>query len=294
MRKIGEWLLAQDRNAALVAFLAALSPLLYLPGGLVAAIIVGLVTLHRGVRSGLIVLAWVALPAISLLFLHRVGVFDVLLVRCVLVWILASVLRSHRSWRLVLEVAVVIGVVGVIGVHLFVNDVSAWWLKILSDKMDVSTIAANWKVAENEITRYMQRIAPIATGLAGFVILFGTIVELLIARWWQAAMFNPGGLRKEFVNIHMSRAASIVVVLAMLGGLLHAAIIIDLFPLLLLPFMLAGLSLMHLMLGMKKGLLIPVILVYTGLVFATFYMVLLLALLGFVDSWWDFRKRIHA
>ena len=48
MKKLGEFLLAKDINAIVVAFLCALLSVLSIPIGFIAAIIVGLVTLQKG------------------------------------------------------------------------------------------------------------------------------------------------------------------------------------------------------------------------------------------------------
>lgn len=292
--KIGEYLLARNCHAATAAFICTLLPLIYLPGGFFAAIIVGLVTLQKGAKPGLEILAWVALPALALLYLHSFGTFDVLLFRGILVWGFAALLRTYCSWRLVLEVAVIVGIVLVVIMHLWLPDVKVWWIQLATRFFSDNKLAESWRLAANDLQGLIQAIAPFATGLMCFLLLLGTALQLFLARWWQAALYNNADrLRKEYLNLHFSWPFSVLTAMVMLGALLKVTVLVDLFPLMLLPFMLAGLSLLHWWMVMKKGLFIPVILVYVGLLFATLYMVALLAIVGFVDSWYDFRQKVR-
>ena len=291
MHKLGKFLLASNRNAAIVAFICTLLPLIKLPGGFLAAILVAFITLCRGARPGLFVLAWVALPAVSLLYLHRVGIFDVLLLRCVLVWMFAAVLRKYGSWRLVLEFAVILAFVAIVGVHLFLGDVHGWWIKHLSTYVGDVGKVASWKLSATDTQHIITRLAPIATGITTFVILFGTWLLLFLARWWQSALFQPGELGREFIQIRMSRGLAVLLVLSFIGIWLKLAFVIDFFPVLLLPFMISGLSFLHFLVSIKKGLLLLLVLMYVGLLFLPFFIVLLLSATGYFDVWFNFRKR---
>lgn len=294
VRKITVFLLDSDRNVALVAFLCTLLPLFRMPGGFLAAILVGLVTLQKGYKSGLIVLAWVALPAVSLLFLHRFGVFDILLLRCVLVWTFAIVLRTYHSWRLVLELATLLGFIVIFGLHLLIPDIQTWWHTQITNYLKEISQVGTLKLPTDETQLLIKRLAPIATGIAGFLVLLGTWIQLLLARWWQSYFFNPGGLRKEFIQIRMGNGAAIIISLVMIAALLRFGVAIDVIPIVIMPFMVAGLSLMHLTLVQNKALLIPAILIYVGLFFLPVLVIVLLTIIGYLDSWFDFRRCIRS
>lgn len=294
MRKVGEFLLASNKNAAIIAFLCTLLPLIGLPGGFLVSILLGFVTLCRGARSGLIILAWVALPAISLLYLHRFGVFDVLLLRCVLVWVFALVLRKYGSWRLVLESEVLLGFFVILGMHLVLGDVQGWWANHLGTYLGEASKLTSWKLSAADTQNLIDRLAPVATGVATSVLLFGIWLLLFLARWWQSAIFRPGELRKEFLQLRMSRGLAVILAVSAVGIWLKLSFVIDFFPVLLLPFMLAGLSVLHFLVSIKKGLLLLLILMYVGLLFSPFFIVLLLSSVGYFDTWFDFRKRIES
>lgn len=294
MRKVGELLLASNRNAAIAAFLCTLMPLIKLPGGFFAAIIVALVTLQKGFKAGLIILAWVALPAVSLLFLHRWGVFDVLLVRCLLVWLFAGILGSSAgSWRLILEISALLGFFMVVGLHLFIPDLKAWWSQQLTHYFREMGIASAWKLTPEKMNLLINKVAPIATGIVYVVVMMGSLLQLLLARWWQAFLFNPGGLRREFIQIRIGRLLALVAMVVLGGVFLKIDFLMDYTPVMLLPFMVSGLSLLHLFVTLNKSLVFPLILVYIGLLFLPVLVVLLLALAGYVDSWVNLRKKIN-
>jgi len=293
MKKLGEYLLANNMRAAIVALLCTLLPLVELPGGFIAAIIVGLVTLRKGSKAGLYVLAFVALPAISLLVLRRFeyGLFDILLARCILVWIFALVLRRWNSWIFVLEIMAVIGAIAVLLVHAIVPDIKLVLTNVLTQAYKNFALSGALQIPSNKAAEYIQQLVPFATGSAAFLLFFGVFLQLLLARWWQSIIFLPGGFRQEFVQIRVDRIASILLVVATVGMYWHPAWLMDLYPVLLLPFMVAGLSIVHYLTSKRKQMVILVIAMYIALIIFNFLTVAVLGLIGFVDSWIHFRRK---
>jgi len=291
VRKIGEWLLKRTSNAAAVAFLLTLTPLVGFPGGFIASILVGFVTLCRGARPGLFVLAWVAIPALALLYLHRFGVFDLILLRSALVWLLAVVLLRLRSWRSVFEVAAIIGVVAVLVLHSLMPDLTAWWIHYLTKYItEANRMMTSMKITTEQAHHLIHAIAPMATGVATFVILFGSWLMLFISRWWQLVIFQSTRLRQEFIGIRNRQSTGVIALAGAIGVWLQSSVVIDIFPILLLPLMMGGLSFLHFLSTFKKGFIFLEILIYLGLLFLPFFVVALLAIIGFFDIWVNYRK----
>jgi hypothetical protein len=288
VHRIGEWLLEKNMHAALVAFVCTLLPLVGLPGDFLASIIVAFVTLRKGMRQGLYILAWVALPSIALLFLHEMGTFDVMLARCIIVWLIAGVLHKTHSWARVLYVLVIIGLIGVTAFHAVVSDPIGWWASRITAYL--ASIAKEAQLPASELTAHATRLATFATGLMTMVILLGVFLQLMIARFWQAAIFNKGGLRHEGLNIRMSHVMSIVLMVAFIASLFHVAIIVDWLPVLLLPFLIAGLSLLHMCVEQKRVWIFGMAFLYVAMVLVP-YIAGVVALIGFIDSWLDIRKK---
>ncbi|MDF1797129.1 MAG: hypothetical protein P1U63_11395 [Coxiellaceae bacterium] len=290
MQKIGHWLLAKNMNASIVAFVCALLPAITLPGEFLASIIVALVTLRKGGKSGLMVLTWVALPAVAMMLIGKLSLFDIMLARCVLVWALALVLRQMRSWSLVIMLLTVVGAVGVVFFHAWIADpVSFWSAKLSIYFLDM---AKSLPLPADNIKDNVQLIAGFATGLLAFVVVLGIFLQLFLARCWQSSLYNPGGLRKEAHQIRVNQWASLVLIFIVIAACFKIAILIDMLPVLLIPFIVAGLSFIHWWVNQKQKAAFLLVLVYVGFVLFP-YVSIALALLGIADSWVDLRSRFQ-
>jgi hypothetical protein len=127
-------------------------------------------------------------------------------------------------------------------------------------------------------------IALVASVHMGVVVLL-----LMVARWQQAVLYNPGGFRQEMhaLRIEPKAAAPLVVLLILSGfGVILPETWLLYFTL---PLLLAGTALVHATIAMRKmsGLWL--------LVFYTVYPVIVqfLVLFALVDSWYDFRKHMR-
>ncbi len=295
MRKFGAYLLADNRRAAIAALICTLLPLMMIPTGFIAAVIVGLVTLRKGYKSGLMVLAFILLPAISLLIAKRVGFFyDYLLMiaQSVLVWVFALVLRRTHSWKWLLEIAAVMALVGIVAIHIFVPNIDKIWINLYHQYMNSPEWSSIMRVSNAPSEQAIQVYSLIATGAIAFFILFFLFVQVLLARWWETAIVEPGLLQYEFNQIRVDRVAAVLLMIATIGMYWKLAWLMDLYPVLLFPFMIAGLSLLHSLASRRRELVLVIIAVYILLLMLpiTRYIVMVLALLGFVDSWYNVRK----
>jgi hypothetical protein len=288
VQRLGEWLLAKDIHAAIIALVCTLLPLIGLPGDFCVSIVVALITLRKGPLSGLFVLAWVALPAIALMYWHDLGTFDVLLARSAVVWLMAAILHKTASWKLVLYALAAVGVLVVIGFHSVIGDVGLWWSKRISSLL--MEVLKEAPLQAQEVQSVTQRIASIATGLVMFVSSLVLFLQLLIARYWQASLFNPRGLRKEALNLRVGPLMTMLLLAALIGSLMHIGLFIDCLPVLILPFLVAGMSLLHMMVHHKDSGRFALVFLYVVAFFMP-YVLLLVALIGAADSWLDFRVR---
>lgn len=291
MRQFGKYLLANPLHALLIALFCALLPFVLIPGGFIAAIVIGLVTLCKGARIGFIILLGVALPVIALNLWKIGSLFDLLLIHCGLVWLLASVLRATGSWRLVLEIMTIIGIMVVIGFHWVLPDVSMWWIDLLKKHAANLRAFSGGQITEDKLIATLGKTVSIITGCVSDIVLLGVFTQLLVARWWQAAMFRPGALAKEFFEIRNSPWIAIVLAATVFAALLDQDLALDLLPILIMPFLIEGLSLLHQWARIKKEIVYLLIAAYIGLIFLPLLLITILALAGYIDSWYDLRKR---
>lgn len=294
MKKFGLYLLNHRANAAFIALLCVSLSFFHLPVAWIASVIIALITLRKGYKEGLFVLLWAALPAVALAVTGRFEILiNSILLGCFLSWLLALVLKRYHDWQPVLELASILGIVVVLIVHVSISDVANWWA---SHVIAYFAQLSNTLGLEYDVTIMQPAIkgmSPIMTGLWADFVLLNAVSFLFLARWWQAFLFNPGGLSKECHSLRMNKIDAIVFVVTFLLLLItRTAFIVDVFPVLIMPFFLAGLSLLHAVLTGRTGRWPVLIGVYALMGLFLPYIASVLALMGCLDSWGDFRVRL--
>ncbi len=294
MSSISEFLLKKDMNAAFVAFGFIMLSFIGLPGEILASVIIALVTLKKGYRSGAVVLAFVALPAVAFLLHRQMSPFDVMFLQCLFVWALAGLFRRYQSWQLTFEVMVVGGVVLLVIFHLIVPDTAQFWMHLLLDFIKKLNATAGTQINSADLTKALLPFAPYLTGLLLFSMFSILFLELLIARRWELRLSGKKDLfTQEFVSIHMGYLGAALLSVALVGLIFHIQLARDCLFVLALPFMFSGLSYLHYLVRQHRQLIYILVLLYVGLFisFTSLKVILLLVLIGYVDSFCNFRKR---
>jgi hypothetical protein len=83
------------------------------------------------------------------------------------------------------------------------------------------------------------------TGLQVAMLLLGDLIYLALARGLQARLFNPGGLRDELMNVHMPFPMTLLWVCVWCLAWRQSHMAYDFLPVIALPFLLTGVSLVH-------------------------------------------------
>lgn len=265
------------------------SPLNYLGGA-----VIGLVSLRLGVREGAGVLAAGAV-LLALLGLARGGLAAPLAIATltlwVPVWLAALLLRVSRSLALTLQVLGAAGVVLVMLAHLWLGDPQAWWLPRLQEALQ--PVFEGQGIESGD---YVSELARWMTGLLGAAMVMSVTLSLLLARAWQAGLYNPGGFGAEFRRLALGRgAAAASLGLVALAGLSPAgpmqAFAADAAPTLLVLYVVQGLAVAHALAAhyqARRGWLVAL---YVLLLFAAPQVMPLVALAGWSDAWIDVRRR---
>ena len=124
---------------------------------------------------------------------------------------------------------------------------------------------------------------------------FATAIGMtMLARSWQAGLYNPGGFRKEFHGLRLSPAVAIVCAITMVVGPILGLNAILLAWAAGTPLVLAGLALVHGVFARKQWSGNWLAMFYVALVLLGPNLLMLLVVLAFVDSWLDIRGRIPA
>lgn len=283
MRVLADFIMRGKTQACLVAVVAAALPVTYWISAATAA----LVLLRRGGRDALSVMFWAVLPAMAW---WSQGEPNALLVIAGTL-ALAAVLRSSVSWVRVLLSSLLLGAVfGVLISVLFGEGVRAAADEIRG--MMPRVLGTAWEqIPPGERLQIESMLAPILVGLMAAVLQMLCLLALMLARYWQSLLYNPGGFAREFQSV---RLPAPLAVLLLLGVFLLPKLqgqLAMLTPLCSLPLAFAGLALLH-GLSAQKG--------RGGFLLIGFYVVLLLfmqvmypllVVMAAVDSLFDFRGR---
>lgn len=291
IQRFAEYVMRGRKEATLMAFFWTLVPLM----GWVGLVVVGLVTLRKGILEGFFVLLWTALPAVVLIFLGYSSplVFGVLAGNLV-TFLLAITLRETNSWHVVLEVGCVIGILEVLAVHAFMGDVYGYWFNTINTYY-LNTIkdGVDLQIGKLELKNIISTMALIATGMQVVVILLMNLLNLGLSRWLQAMLYNPGGLVKELNQIKLNLADNLLLVIVLVGVICGIKIAWDILPLVMFMFLLAGISLIHAIIATTKAIWLWLLGFYVLLALTFPYAPLLVIIMATADSWVDFRKYLN-
>ncbi|MFC4259431.1 hypothetical protein ACFOZ5_10365 [Marinobacter lacisalsi] len=281
MRALAQYVMRGPLQAGGVAALATVVPYL----SWIGAAVVGLVVLRLGVVQGLNIGLWALLPAIGWAwFGNEPSVMAVLL----LVFSMAVVLRGTMSWERSLLAGSALGLaIGLILPTLFPG--------MLAAVTDAFLEIYQWAypgVAEQLGEDFRPIVSILVQGLMPGSYLGMAVAVTVLARYWQALLYNPGGFGREFHGFRLSRRVSALCVL-----LLVVAPMTGINPVLLgwvagLPLLVAGIALVHGVVGLRSAGNLWLVAFYALLVVLSLQISLLLMLLAIVDSWLDFRRRI--
>jgi hypothetical protein len=132
------------------------------------------------------------------------------------------------------------------------------------------------------------------SGWLGFWAAMSGFISVALARYWQAALYNPGGFRQEFQQLRLPPVIALgLVAIGLAVALLGPQYRVWL-ALLGLPFVVAGLALVHGMAALKEWGRGPLVAMYLAWFFLLGIVTATLFLLALADSWIDFRGRLRA
>lgn len=285
--------------AALVAAASAVLFWLFPPFLIASAAVIALVTLRRGAVEGASIMALAGVGATGLTWLALGAPWPLLrvLLPCWLpLWLLALVLRSTVSLSRTLQTAALLGLLGVAGFYLVLGDPAVWWGDILVRvRRELVGLSSSGQAADqatlDQLLELFEGWAPYLPGQAVGAALLVVALALLLGRWWQALLFNPGGFRPEFQELRLGRPmAALTLALfgaAILSGwppLTNAALVLGTL------YTVQGIALVHAVLF--KLQLSPAWLLLFYLLLIPLLSQVVMAL-GVADAWADFRNRVR-
>ncbi len=287
MRALAEFVMRGRTQAAIAAALGGFLPL-------VSAAVVALVVMRRGLSDGFIVFLWALLPAVLLVVFYGTGdsslfVLSLAPVVTLIVTMLAAVvLRITASWQKAVVVSVLCGVLAALSLQLF-----------LAAHLDavVQSVSEVFLEISQERTRQGIGDVPLSSpdkffivGALAYSCTLNALLCLVLARWWQASLYNPGGFQAEFHQLRLGHLQALL----LLGPVIYCLLVNNYSGswgyLAALPFLFSGIALVHWLVKQRHFGGIWLVIFYIALIFSQ-PVVLLTVGIALLDSFFDFRGR---
>ena len=226
---------------------------------------------------GSMVLLWAILP----FGFQTYVVGDPTLFSLLGIFLLAGLLRATLSWEMVLITTVLYsGVAGLlfewVALEKFLSVYSAY-LEILEMPAALTDTELRAVVADSVM----------------ILIAYGTIAMLLLARWCQAALYNPGGFKKEFHLIKLSPAAVVIIMVGLIASYSFDNLLGRWLPLLAVPMIIAAFSFVHWIIAFRQLSTRWLVGFYFMLLLLGQPAYLLLICLGLLDGMFNLRYRLQ-
>jgi hypothetical protein len=204
------------------------------------------------------------------------------------VWLISIILREGRYLSLAIEIAVLIGVMGVIGFYLYNSEAAEMWKHILSQMVPPNAPVEDVQHTLDVLSHYM-------TGVVAAASVFGLLFGLFLGRWWQALLYNPGGFKQEFLSLNthprLAIGSIVVVVIASLSSGVISEVSWNITILLFVLYTFIGTAVLHTVFAsMKMGRFIVPMFYVT--LFLIPHAMLPVALVGLSDVWLNLRNKI--
>ncbi|MBS7662204.1 hypothetical protein I0D00_09665 [Pseudomonas lalucatii] len=283
MRALAEFIMRGRMQATLVVVGSAALPLLFW----LSAAAGSLVLLRRGSSDALGILAWALLPAIGWWYFGEPRTLLVLLGALGL----ALLLRAGQSWNRVLLCSVALGLVyGLVLGAVFREPIEAMageLQKLLPQMLD----GVHQQMTVDERARLESLIAPVLTGLLAALLQIVSLLSLMLGRYWQALLYNPGGFGREFRALRLPPAPAMLLLVGLLLGPNLGPQLAMLTPLCSVPLAFAGIGLLHGLVAQGRLAKFWLVGLYITLLLFMQLTYPLLVVLAIVDSLFDFRGR---
>ena len=260
-----------------------LPPLAYIMSGVPTS----LITLRKGPAYGLQVIIGAILVTSFLAYFANLGIATGLSFGLGVwspVWLCSIVMRVTESQSITVLVAGSLGVVFVSIMRFFVVDITVKWQMLLDEWFDNSFTTDG----ADQVRAIFDAALPLMNAIMASALVVSIIITVLLSRWWQSILFNPGGFRIEFYRLRLPRLLTILVFICLIVSKVDLEGIkwfgSDVLIICIFLFLFQGISSVHRIVfarKMSRGWLVAM---YCFLVIIP-QMVLFLSCLGMADSW---------
>jgi hypothetical protein len=294
---LARFILKGPSQAALVAATMAIIGALLAPALWVSAAAIALITLVKGHRQGMKVMVFAVIGAglfAWLIFTSPVVTVYFILMAWLPAWLAATVLRQTSSLAVSLQAITALSLMAVIVLYLVFPGFGEYWREPLD--LLVQQLAEQYqdRISLAELEQAKELAIKLIPGLIASSVLFGTMISLLLARWWQAVVLNPGGFAREFQALNLGKVSALIAT-----GIVAASVVLGseaVYAMLLLVlalYLAQGVSILHAVFARRQLNSVWLYVLYIAMIFVP-HIVLVLLVAGITDAWIDYRRRLVA
>jgi len=279
VRVLAEFIMRGRMQACLVGVFGSLLPF-------VSVSTIGLVTLRKGAAEGFIVSLWVILPLLLSYMLSASSPFMAVVSGVALIN-MALVANAHRvtaDWNFSLGIATLSGVVLVCLAALLFQAEMNDFVNELEEMLATASEQSGQTMLVLTRNGFLAFVA--------WVVIFNTVIGLVLSRWWQALLYNPGGFQEEFQTLRLSPKLSLVCLSIFIAGLALGGNYQLWLRLASIPLLIGGLAIVHYVVQHKGFGRQVLVVMYVGLFLFGPVLMVLLGALGAADSVMNFRTRL--
>jgi hypothetical protein len=281
-------------QGGLVAATAALVAMVLPPIGIISGATPALVTLRRGGLAGLQVVsvALIGTGVLAYLLLNSPWVgLGIAAIQWLPLVLLALILRQTVSLPLAVLAAGGLGMVGLGVLYLVVPEPDAMWRSVLDQLFRPKLEGASTELSQTQIEALLDQVARMMSAVLAASLSVSMVLSLLLARWWQALLDNPGGFGREFRALRLGRSVSLIALVVFVAvAFAQAPLLLGLAAVLGGILIFQGLAVVHGLVAVRRLNVGWLIAVYV-LLFLVPQSLVLLVVLGLVDNWLDLRAR---
>ncbi|MFW5451179.1 MAG: DUF2232 domain-containing protein [Methylophagaceae bacterium] len=284
-------------QSAIAIALLSVAALMLPPFSYLASGVIALCTLRMGPKEGvkIVVAATVILTLITGLLMGQIFISGLFLVSSWLPMLVVSLVLGYtRSLAASLLAVGGLGIMLVLSIYLFVPEPAVWWQQFLAPFMEMLSQQPGWQYDEAKTQEIVLRVSSLMTGVVAAGFSLNLMLGLLIGRAWQAKLYNPGGFASEFYQLKLGKSAAMILVALMVVAISPLSdtllVLRDCLPVVLVIFTLQGLSVVHAIVKQQQRQSFWLVAVYVLLVVMLAQMMAILAVVGVLEQWFNFRK----
>lgn len=284
-------------QAAIAIALLSLGALMIPPLSYLVSGVIALCTLRMGPKEGAKVLVattviFTLLAGLLIGQLYISGLF--LLTSWLPIFGISLVLGYTRSLALSLLAAGGLGIVLVLGTYMVLPDPALWWQEMIEPFMASLEQQPGWQLDQTETQSLVVSLSGMMTGLIAAGFSLNVMLGLLIGRAWQAKLYNPNGFASEFTQLKLGKPAAVLTTIFMVVTVSPMVeslpILQDCLFVMLTVFVLQGLSVIHAVVRQQQKHIFWLVAVYLLLIVILPQMMVILAIIGVLEQWFNFRR----